>query len=81
LKDNDTHKLKSWLDFQTSFYKCQLDRYGTPRTFRQILFSDFACNHEAFICLNPNRKKDEKGFYVKGFADDLENMGRLIKPS
>jgi hypothetical protein len=39
----------SWLDIETSLFQCVADNKGRPRTFRQILFSDFAILHEWFF--------------------------------
>src|SRR4030095_16397565 len=38
----------SWLDWTTSLFSCVADNNGRPRTFRQILFEDFATPHEWF---------------------------------
>ncbi len=58
----------SWLNFNTSLFACAADNYGTLRTFRQILFSDFACQHPWFY------KDHQTNTWITGSSDDLQTM-------
>ena len=57
----------------TSLFCCPADNYGKPRTFRQILFSDFAVSHEWYYKVyNPAK-------WINGHSNDLETTIRIRK--
>ena len=60
----------SWLDLETSFYKCQTDNIGQPATFRNILLTQFAVPHNWFY-------KNENNKWVNGFDNDLQTIVEL----
>ena len=62
----DTKNL-SWLDYTTSLFRCPADNFGKARTFRQILFSDFAIEHKWFF-------KDPVKRWISGSSIDLEKI-------
>jgi hypothetical protein len=68
MKDNETNKLKSWLDFQTSLFKCFADNNGRLRTFRQILFTDLTIEHDWFY------KDNDTAKWVSGRSNDLDTL-------
>jgi hypothetical protein len=63
----------SWLDTYISLFLCAASNEGIPRTFRQILFSDFAVPHKWFF---PTAKfgitsEDGQG-WLSGVSSDLD---------
>jgi len=61
----------SWLDLKTSLFNCVAENRGNPRTFRQILFSDFGCEHEYFY------KDGNK--WIKEYGNDLNTINQYRK--
>lgn len=61
-------KYLSWLDIVISLYCCPADNYGTQRTFRQVILSDFAIPHKWFF------KDNETKEWISGYSSDLETM-------
>src|SRR4051794_18189617 len=60
-----------WLDYTTSLFKCLADNYGTPRTFRQILLSDFGVPHKRYY-------KTDDG-WISGVSNDLDTIIKIHK--
>ena len=61
----------NWLDKQVSFYECQADNKGTPATFRDILFTNFALPHKWYW------KDKQTQTWKNGMSNDLETMIQL----
>lgn len=67
---NDIQKQNcSWLDLTTSLFSCPADNYGKPRTFRQILFSDFAVPHDWYFAVYDPEKR-----WVSDNSNDLDTI-------
>lgn len=64
----DTKNL-SWLDYTTSLFRCPADNFGRARTFRQILFSDFAIEHKWFFAVYDPVKR-----WISESSNDLETI-------
>lgn len=72
---NDIQKQNcSWLDFTTRLFSCPADNYGRSRTFRQILFSDFAIEHEWFFTVHDPHKR-----WISESSNDLESIIQIRK--
>jgi hypothetical protein len=57
-----------WYEQQVSLYKCPADNTGRLVTFRDILFTEFAMEHEwYFKTYNPDK-------WISGFGNDLETI-------
>jgi hypothetical protein len=64
-----------WLDQQVSLYSCPADNIGTVATFREVLMSRFAIEHEWYYKIYPDDKVAyPKGKWISGKANDLETM-------
>ncbi len=63
----------SWLDTITSLFSCPADNYGRPRTFRQILFTDFGVPHNWFYKVN------KEGPWISGNSNDLDTIVTIRK--
>src|SRR4051794_18780564 len=59
-----------WMDQQVSFYECAADNVGQPATFRQILRSRFAVEHNYYY---------KKQKWVNGTTNDLNTIITLCE--
>lgn len=58
----------NWLDLTTGIFSCVAQNKSIPKTFREILFSDFGSTHEWFY------KKDS---WINGTANDLDTIMKI----
>lgn len=58
----------SWLNLETSFYKCPADNTGRIATFRSVLFTHFATTHEWFF------KDHRTNSWLSGESNDLASI-------
>lgn len=61
----------SWFDDTISFYECQADNFGRPRTFRQIILTDVAVPHRYYY------KHPDTSEWVDGITNDLNTICEL----
>ena len=65
--------MSNWLDKEVSFYKCQADNKGTPASYRNILFTDFAMMHKWWAMDHETKEKRS------GISNDLQTLIELRK--
>lgn len=68
-----------WLeDLQVSFYKCPADNTGVAATFRQVLLSRAAGDHEWYYKdYSADKQAFPKGKWVNGVSNDLNTIIKL----
>lgn len=63
-----TLKKENWLDKQVSIYTCLADNKGRAATYRDILLSDFAMDHDWYF------KDHTSGKWISGNSNDLQTI-------
>jgi hypothetical protein len=67
-----------WLDKRVSLYDCAADNRGRIVTFREVLLSHFAIEHEYYYKTYPDDKVTyPKGKWISGEVNDLNTMMKL----